>query len=95
VSAPPQWAVPLSDIAVDDELERAVCETLASGWWSMGPRVQEFERAFADLCGSRHAFAVANGTAALHLALLACRCGPDDEVVVPSLNFVAAANTIR
>ena len=95
MSAPPQWLVPLSDLVIDDELELAVRETLSSGWWSMGPRVEEFERAFADLCGSRHAFAVANGTAALHLALLACECGPADEVVVPSLNFVAAANTIR
>jgi dTDP-4-amino-4,6-dideoxygalactose transaminase len=60
----------------------------------MGPRVAEFEEAFAQLCGSSHALAVANGTAALHLALLAVECGPGDEVLVPSLNFVAAANTI-
>jgi dTDP-4-amino-4,6-dideoxygalactose transaminase len=95
LTAPPHWVVPLSDLGVDDEIRAAVRETLDSGWWSMGPRVQEFERAFAELCGSRHAFAVANGTAALHLALLACDCGPGDEVVLPSLNFVAAANTIR
>src|SRR5262245_65856301 len=60
----------------------------------MGPRVNEFERAFAEFCGAPHALAVANGTAALHLALLAVGCGPGDEVVVPSLNFVAAANSI-
>jgi dTDP-4-amino-4,6-dideoxygalactose transaminase len=95
VTRPPQWVVPLSDIVVDDEIREAVRDTLDSGWWSMGPRVQEFERAFAELCGCEHAFAVANGTAALHLALLACGCGPGDEVVLPSLNFVAAANTIR
>jgi dTDP-4-amino-4,6-dideoxygalactose transaminase len=89
-----RWQVPLSDVVVDDELAGAVRETLASGWWSMGPRVAEFEAAFAEFCGARHAFAVANGTAALHLALLAVECGPGDEVVVPSLNFVAAANTI-
>jgi dTDP-4-amino-4,6-dideoxygalactose transaminase len=95
VRASPQWAVPLSDIEVDDEIRSAVRETLDSGWWSMGPRVQEFERAFAELCGCGYAFAVANGTAALHIALLACDCGPDDQVVLPSLNFVAAANMIR
>jgi dTDP-4-amino-4,6-dideoxygalactose transaminase len=89
-----RWQVPLSDVATDDELVRAAADTVASGWWSMGPRVAEFEEAFAELCGSRHALAVANGTAALHLALLAVGCGPDDEVLVPSLNFVAAANTI-
>ena len=71
-----------------------VAETMASGWWSMGPRVAEFERAYAEFCGTRHALAVANGTAALHLALLAAGCGPGDEVVLPSLNFVAAANAV-
>jgi dTDP-4-amino-4,6-dideoxygalactose transaminase len=86
--------VPLSDIAVDDELLDAVLETVRSGWWSMGPRVEEFEREFAEFCGSPHAVAVANGTAALHLGLLAVGCGPGDEVIVPSLNFVAAANAI-
>jgi dTDP-4-amino-4,6-dideoxygalactose transaminase len=89
-----RWHVPLSDVATDDELVRAAADTVASGWWSMGPRVAEFEQAFAELCGSCHALAVANGTAALHLALLAVECGPRDEVLVPSLNFVAAANTI-
>ena len=88
------WRVPLSDVAIDDELVDAGLDTLRSGWWSMGPRVEAFEREFADFCRARHAFAVANGTAALHLALLAVGCGPGDEVVVPSLNFVAAANTI-
>src|SRR5213082_3450417 len=89
-----RWVVPLSDVLVDEEIERAALEAVRSGWWSMGPRVAEFERAFAELCRVKHAFAVANGTAALHLALLAIDCGPGDEVVVPSLNFVAAANTI-
>jgi dTDP-4-amino-4,6-dideoxygalactose transaminase len=88
------WSVPLSDIVVDDELSEAVLETLRSGWWSMGPRVEEFEREFAAFCDARHAVAVANGTAALHLGLLAVGCGPGDEVIVPSLNFVAAANAI-
>ena len=60
----------------------------------MGARVEAFEQAFAEFCGARHALAVANGTAALHLALLATGCGPGDEVVVPALNFVAAANAI-
>ncbi len=88
------WLVPLSDVSADDELLSAVQEAVASGWWSMGPRVAEFEASFGELCGTRHAFAVANGTAALHLALLACECGPGDEVVLPSLNFVAAANVV-
>jgi dTDP-4-amino-4,6-dideoxygalactose transaminase len=81
-------------VLVDDELVEAARVTLASGWWSMGPRVEEFEQALADFLGARYALAVANGTAALHLALLASGCGPGDEVILPSLNFVAAANAI-
>jgi dTDP-4-amino-4,6-dideoxygalactose transaminase len=90
----PNWSVPLSDVLVDDELVEAAGSAVRSGWWSMGPRVEEFERAFAEFSGARHAFAVSSGTAALHLALAACGCGPGDEVVLPSLNFVAAANSI-
>jgi dTDP-4-amino-4,6-dideoxygalactose transaminase len=86
--------VPLADVLVDKQIEHAVRDAVASGWWSMGPRVAEFEGAFAEFCGTTHAFAVANGTAAIHLALLAIGCGPGDEVILPSLNFVAAANCV-
>jgi dTDP-4-amino-4,6-dideoxygalactose transaminase len=88
------WRVPLSDVLVHDEIREAVVDAVGSGWWSMGPRVEEFEREFADFIGVEHALAVANGTAALHLALLAAGVGPGGEVVLPSLNFVACANTI-
>jgi dTDP-4-amino-4,6-dideoxygalactose transaminase len=90
-----RWSVPLSDIAVDDEILDAATGALASGWWSTGPRVAEFERAFARFLGAEHAVAVASGTAALHLAAAACGCGPGDEVVMPALNFVAAASVVR
>ena len=83
--SPGPWAVPLADVLVDDELRAAVDEVISSGWWSMGPKVLEFEGAFAEFCEVEHAFAVANGTAALHLALLAAGCAPGDEVVLPSL----------
>ncbi len=89
-----RWLVPLSDLDVDGELVAAAEEAVRSGWWSMGPRVADFEAAFAELCETRHAIAVANGTAALHLSLLAADCGPGDEVVLPALNFVAAANMV-
>jgi dTDP-4-amino-4,6-dideoxygalactose transaminase len=88
------WRVPLADVPVGDDLVEDVLGVVRSGWWSMGPRVEEFEQAFAEFTGASHAIAVANGTAALHLALLAAGCGPGDEVAVPSLNFVAAANAI-
>ena len=86
--------VPLSDLHVDEELLDAAAQAMASGWWSMGPSVEAFEKAFAGYVGSGHALAVANGTAALHLALLGLDCGPGDEVVLPALNFVAAANVV-
>lgn len=89
-----RWTVPLADVLVDDDLLEAAKETLLSGWWSMGPRVMAFEDEFAALCECKHAIAVANGTAALHIALLAVGCEPGDEVVLPSLNFVAAANAV-
>ena len=88
------WKVPLSDLLVDEELLAAASDAVASGWWSMGPRVEEFELAFASFAGAGHAIAVSSGTAAIHLALLATGCGPGDEVVLPSLNFVAAANVV-
>jgi dTDP-4-amino-4,6-dideoxygalactose transaminase len=94
VSSEPSWLVPLSDLVVDGEIESAVQDAVTSGWWTMGPRVEAFEQAFADFCEAGHAIAVSSGTAALHLALLACECGPGDEVILPSLNFVAAANAV-
>src|SRR5207245_7753841 len=89
-----EWRVPLADVQVDDEILHAVEAAVSSGWWTMGQTVEEFEAQFAAFCGARHAVAVSSGTAALHLALIAAGCGPGDEVIVPSLNFVAAANAI-
>ena len=89
-----QWRVPLVDVVVADDDIAAVVETYRTGWLSMGPRTEELEDRFAAFTGSRHAFAVANGTAALHLACLAAGVGPGDDVVVPSLTFVASVNAI-
>ena len=88
------WKIPLADIRPDPDVLDAVLDVVSSGWWSMGPRVAAFEEAFAGLCGVTDALAVANGTAALQLALAAIGCGPGDEVVLPSLYFVAAANAV-
>ena len=86
------WRVPLADVQIaESDLEAAV-ETYRSGWLTMGPRTEEFERAFADYTGARHAVAVSSGTAALHLISLAAGLGPGDEVVVPSLTFVATVS---
>jgi dTDP-4-amino-4,6-dideoxygalactose transaminase len=88
------WQVPLADVKMTAEDIRAVTETYRSGWLSMGPRTEELETAFADYVGSKHAFAVANGTAALHLACAACGIEPGDRVVAPSMTFVATVNAI-
>jgi len=74
--------------------ERAVVEVLRSGWVSQGPRVAEFERHFAEYVGAREAIAVSSCTTALHLALIVSGVRPGDEVLCPSLSFVATANAI-
>jgi len=89
------WRVPLSDIDFGKEEEAAVLEVLRSRWLSMGAITQQFEDEFAAFIGARHAIAVTNATAALHLACLAIGIGPGDEVIVPSLTFVATANAVR
>jgi dTDP-4-amino-4,6-dideoxygalactose transaminase len=90
----PEWRVPLADVVVDEGDIEAVSDVYRSGWLSMGPRTAELEQAFAAYTGARHALAVANGTAALHLACLAIGFGPGDEVVVPAMTFVASVNAI-
>jgi dTDP-4-amino-4,6-dideoxygalactose transaminase len=87
--------VPLFDLRLDEADIAAVAETLRSGWLTMGPRTAEFEEAFAARLGVRHAVAVSSCTAALHLAYLAAGVGPGDEVIVPSLTFVATAAAVR
>jgi len=89
------WRVPLADVTVTDADVEVVVDAYRSGWLSMGPRTQAFEEAFAAYVGTSHAVAVANGTAALHLMYAACGLGEGDEVIVPSLTFVATVNAVR
>ena len=91
----PVWQVPLADVRFGSEEIEAAVEVLRSGWISQGPVVECFEAAFAEFLGVKYAVAVANGTAALHLACLALDLGPGDEVLCPALTFVATANAIR
>lgn len=74
-----------------DDIE-AVVEALNSDWLTTGPKVAEFESAMAENCSTRFAVAVNSGTAALHAAMFAAGIAPGDEVIVPSISFVATAN---
>ena len=94
-SGSPEWKVPLSAPDFSIEEVSAVAATLSSGWWTAGPEVKELEEEFAAKIGSRHAVAVSNGTAALHMAFLALGLKEGDGVLTPSLTFVAAPNMMR
>ena len=76
------------------EEEVAVSEVLRSGWVAQGPRVAEFEKKFASYVGAEEAIAVSSCTTALHLALLALPVEPGQEVICPSLSFIATANAV-
>ena len=88
--------IPVAAPLIGDEELANVVEAVRSGWISsLGAFIGEFEAAFAEYCGVRHGVAVVNGTAAMHLALVAAGVGPGDEVLLPSLTFVATANAVR
>lgn len=89
------YKIPLFDLNFNEAETRAVLDVLTSRWISTGPKNAELEKRFADLLGARYALAVANCTAALHLALLVLDIGRGDEVLVPSLTFIATVNAVR
>jgi dTDP-4-amino-4,6-dideoxygalactose transaminase len=86
--------ISLSTPHLGEEEKQALCRVIDSGWITMGETVAAFERAFAELHGVNDAVAVNSCTAALHLSLVALGIGPGDEVLVPSLSFVATANAV-
>lgn len=86
--------IPYGTQWISDEDILAVVESLRSPWMTQGPRVKDFEAAVAGYCGARFAVAVANGTAALHIAALAAGFGPGDEVITSPITFVASSNAV-
>jgi dTDP-4-amino-4,6-dideoxygalactose transaminase len=89
-----KWKVPLFDLDLGEEEYKSVKGVLDSKWLTMGQVTKEFESAFADYLGVQHAMAVSSGTAAMHLAHHAVGLEHGDEVICPSLTFVATANAI-
>ncbi len=89
------YNIPLFDLNFDEKEEQAVVETLKSKWISAGPKTGDLEEKMANLLNCKFALAVSNCTVALHLALDVTGIGPGDEVILPSLTFVATANAVR
>jgi dTDP-4-amino-4,6-dideoxygalactose transaminase len=90
----PRPFIPVARPFVGEAEKRAVMEVLESGQLAAGPRVEAFERAFAEYIGARHAIAVNSGTAALIVALQAHGVGPGDEVITTPFSFIATATSI-
>jgi len=89
-----KWKVALSDLNFDHRERKIVNQVIRNRWLTMGEMVKKLERNFANFLGVRHAFGVSSGTAALHLALRALNIRAEDEILVPSLTFVASSNAI-
>jgi dTDP-4-amino-4,6-dideoxygalactose transaminase len=87
--------IPVMIPMLGEEEAQAAAEAVRSGWVAQGPRVAKFEQEFATLVGAGHGVAVSSCTTGLHLALVLLGAGPGDEVIVPSLSFIATANAVR
>lgn len=87
--------IPVAKPYLDKDDAQNAYDTILTGWVTQGPRVQEFEEKFAHYVGSKYAVALSNCTTALHLAMIVAGVGPEDEVICPSMSYVATANSIR
>src|SRR6187455_693727 len=87
--------IPYGRQFISDEDIQAVIETLQSDFLTQGPKIAEFENAFAKYVGSQYAVALANGTAALHLCAMALQVKPGQKVITTPITFAASANCIR
>lgn len=87
--------IKLSAPDIDEADIASVNQVLTSGWLSLGPKVVEFEEAFASYLGCKHALACNSGTSALHMMMITMGIGPGDEVITSPFSFVASANCIE
>lgn len=89
------YKIPLFKLNFDEREENAILSVIRSQWISMGPKTQEFENKFAEMLSCKYALSLSNCTSALHLALKILEIQAGDEVICPSLTFVATVNSIR
>jgi perosamine synthetase len=87
--------IPIAKPFLGKEEAQYAYDTILSGWVTQGPRVQEFEEKFAAYTGANYAVAVSNCTTALHLSMIVAGIGPGDEVICPSMSYIATANCIK
>lgn len=88
-------SIPYGKQSVTEDDIQAVIDVLKSDFWTQGPKIKEFEDAFASYVGSKYAVAVSNGTAALHLCTMALNVKPGDKVITSPITFVASANCVQ
>jgi len=88
-------AIPYGKQSVTEDDIQSVIDVLKSDFWTQGPKIKEFEDAFAIYVGSKYAVSVSNGTAALHLCTMALNVKPGDKVITSPITFVASANSVR
>jgi dTDP-4-amino-4,6-dideoxygalactose transaminase len=89
-----KWEISLSELNFDQREQKVVDQVIKRKWLTMGETVERLEADFAAFTGAKHAVALSSGTAALHLAMIALGIKAGDEVIVPSLSFVASSNAI-
>lgn len=87
--------IPIAKPFLTEEEAKSAYDTILSGWVTQGPRVQEFEEKFASYTGAKYAVALSNCTTALHLAMIVAGVKSGDEVICPSMSYVATANSIK
>ena len=87
--------IPIAKPYLIEEDAQAAYDTIMTGWITQGPKVQEFEEKFAAYTGAKYAVAVSNCTTALHLSMIVAGIGPGDEVICPSMSYIATANSIK
>ncbi|MDZ4712064.1 MAG: DegT/DnrJ/EryC1/StrS family aminotransferase [bacterium] len=87
--------IPIAKPYLTKDEAQSAYDTILSGWVTQGPKVEEFEKQFCEYTGADHAVAVSNCTTALHLAMIAAGIQPGDEVICPSMSYIASSNSIK